>query len=78
MDYVLAVAFLATVIWHLYESRQWTKERTRLLDRVMARDFDHYKTYEGAERPHTFEPILSDEQEAAIYGKTHQVSEATA
>ena len=65
---LLGLAFAAVLFYHAVESAAWRDERSRLLDRIMARnytDFVYAKSPETVETPQ----LLTDEAEAAWHAE---------
>ena len=54
-DVVFGVVFIGFVLYHAYETAQWRKERSQLLDRIQAKDLPEYKAlqYEKPTQPET-------------------------
>jgi hypothetical protein len=64
IDLSLAILVVTLLAYHILEARAWSAERSRLLDRVMARSYNEF-VYSQAATTEEVPQMTSDEAEAA-------------
>jgi hypothetical protein len=66
IELVLAGLLVAMVAWHFFTEGRWARERSRLVNAIVARSAGEFVTLERAETPRRQKPAAEPERPQAI------------